>query len=132
MPRCQEGLCSLGCLLILVGVGCLFIAFSAAGEASPPDKPVTANSPNDALPPGAIACLGSLSFRHDEGEITSLSFSPDGKTLASAGGGGIRLWETATGREVAQLKGPEGSIEAIAYSPDGRTLAAGSYDRGDL
>ena len=54
--------------------------------------------------------------------IYSLSFSPDGHTLASASGK-IRLWDVSTGTLQATLEEP-GDI--VAFSPDGLTLASGS------
>jgi WD40 repeat protein len=66
------------------------------------------------------------------GAVCAVTFSADGKTLASAavlsvdrGGwkGEARLWEVATGRERAALKGRFGMIRALALSRDGRTLA---------
>jgi WD40 repeat protein/tRNA A-37 threonylcarbamoyl transferase component Bud32 len=64
----------------------------------------------------------------------SLTFSPDGATLASGHGkilaeddpGGITLWDVATGRERLTVRGQAGVITALAYSPDGKTLASGS------
>ncbi len=52
-------------------------------------------------------------------------FSPDGKTLATAGNDDrVRLWEVATGKELAALGGNSGRKWAVAFSPDGKTLAA--------
>jgi WD40 repeat protein len=57
----------------------------------------------------------------------SVTFSPDGKTLASGGADHVvRLWETGTGKPVAELKGHAGSVWSVAFSPDGKTLVAGS------
>jgi RNA polymerase sigma factor (sigma-70 family) len=54
-------------------------------------------------------------------DIRSLAFSPDGKFLLS----GDKVWESATGNNVATL---EGSLSGcLAFAPDGKTLAAGGY-----
>jgi WD40 repeat protein len=49
------------------------------------------------------------------------AFSPDGRTLATAVVGQVRLWDAATGRPRATLPG---CFYSVAYSPDGKTLAA--------
>jgi dipeptidyl aminopeptidase/acylaminoacyl peptidase len=74
--------------------------------------------------------------RGHEGGVHSVTFSPDGKTLASGGRDMVvRLWDVATGREVRKLEGHEktrsyGDVSAVAFSPDGKLLAsAGSHDR---
>jgi WD40 repeat protein len=61
-------------------------------------------------------------------ESSSLAFSPDGKTLASSGGGPIRLWEVATRREVCRLQTHDTGAACLAFSPAGRLLASGSTD----
>ena len=57
------------------------------------------------------------------------AFSPDGKTLASAAGRIITLWDVVTGQPIATLEGPLGGVSHITYSPDGNTLASVSRDR---
>ena len=56
------------------------------------------------------------------------AFSPDGKTLASAAGRIITLWDVVTGQPVATLEGHLDKIDSVIYSPDGNTLASTSWD----
>jgi len=82
----------------------------------------------DPLPPGAMARLGTVRFRH-EGSVQSVVLSPDGKTLASASEDGtVRLWAVATGKQVRQLTGHKGGVLSVTYAPDGNTLASGGLD----
>lgn len=59
--------------------------------------------------------------------ITSLTFSPDGKLMASGGGMDRRvaLWDVTTGKELRALRGHSGCVMALCFSPDGKMLASG-------
>ena len=70
--------------------------------------------------------------------IWSISFSPDGKMLASVSGHKrsredqppeLKLWDLATGQELANLKGHSEKIVSVAFSPDGKKLATGGQDK---
>jgi WD40 repeat protein len=68
-------------------------------------------------------------FQQHVGSVSSLAFSPDGRTVASgAGDQAVKLWDVETGTACATLKGHKDRVMAVAFSPDGKTLATGSLD----
>jgi WD40 repeat protein/serine/threonine protein kinase len=65
-----------------------------------------------------------LTLHGHTGEVWSVAFSPDGKTLASASNDcTVRLWDVTTGQDRATLRHADGFMW-VAFSPDGNTLAS--------
>jgi WD40 repeat protein len=81
----------------------------------------------DPLPKNAVARLGTIRLRQIQ-QTVSVAFSPDGKYIASGTYSTceVRLWEVATGKEVALVyspDGPQSSTQRVIFSPDGQYLS---------
>jgi WD40 repeat protein len=64
-----------------------------------------------------------------ERPITSLSFDAAGERLIGGCEDGIvRVWEVASGREIARLVGHDLGVLCAQFSPDGRRIATGGRD----
>ena len=63
--------------------------------------------------------------------VSSVAFSPDGKTLASASEDEtIRFWDVASRQpRGTPLRGHTDAVTSAAFSPDGKTLASASADK---
>jgi WD40 repeat protein len=63
------------------------------------------------------------------GRSYSITYSPDGKSIAVRTNSGGKWWDTTTGKEIRSIG--EDSSKIAAFSPDGKTLAVIGYEKGD-
>jgi WD40 repeat protein len=99
---------------------------------SPDGRWLAAAAGNDSLllGPGQRGAFRILS--ENKGKVSCLAFTADG-TLLAAGteDGAIKLWETATAKQVCTLPGHAAGVASVAFAPDGKLLASGGV-KGDL
>ena len=100
------------------------LAFSDNAEIHVWERP---EAGRDALPVRSLRGHGK--------SVTALAFSPDGRTLASAGvGESARLWDVGTSQERAVLPDPARAtrITSLAFTADGRELRALAPAEGQI
>ena len=113
-------------LVMLLGV---LAAGAAVGARRPapalPSVLARVAPPTDRRPPTVLEVKGMVRLPHRT-SVTGLSYSPDGKTLATGNvDSDLFLWDVATGKELWRATNVE--AHSIAFSPDGRSLAAGGW-----
>jgi WD40 repeat protein/serine/threonine protein kinase len=74
-----------------------------------------------------------LRFDAQVGPVLGLTFSPDGRHIASSSlntDNSFVVWDARTGAVVRVVRGHTDNVHCLRYSPDGRLLATGAADGG--
>jgi RNA polymerase sigma factor (sigma-70 family) len=58
-----------------------------------------------------------------DGKVLAVTYQPSGRGIFSPFG--VKLWDTATGKELHDLPGHRNYVEVLAFSPDGKYLVSG-------
>ena len=73
-----------------------------------------------------------LSYRGHSAGAMAISWSPDGRRIASSGARDktVQVWDAVTGQTLMTYSGHADWVEAVAWSPDGRRIASsGAQDK---
>ncbi len=66
------------------------------------------------------------------GPVSSVAFSPDGKTIVSGSDdGNVRLWDVLTGKHIQTFTNNANRVLSVAFSPDGNIVASGGDDTSE-
>jgi WD40 repeat protein len=119
-----------GILLLALGCSPRIISPAPAPTPIPNSTPVS----TEISPTPTLLSAQSITLSGHSGAVTRLSWSPDGRLLASASGDfqstdyTVRVWHP-DGTLAYTLTGHTGVVTALAWSPDGKTLASASLDK---
>ncbi len=105
---------------------------AARSRLTPPD---TTTPPTKATPPPGTTNTLSLTvplytYRGHQGTVAALSWSPNGRWIASSGvlDKTVQVWEATTGNHVLTYRLHPAAVNTVAWSPDGQYIASAGQD----
>ncbi len=92
-------------------------------------------SPQPSLPktdPSQSTLQNAIYHGHTD-KVTSASWSPDGKHIASSSADGtVQVWDTPTGEHALIYRGHTAAVVQAVWSPDGTKIASSSVSEGTV
>jgi RNA polymerase sigma factor (sigma-70 family) len=105
------------------------VAFSPDGKRLAAAEPFTPKGGDRRVHLWDLATGERISQWQESGDVYTLAFAPDGKTLAcGCRHGTISLRDPETGKEVHHADAHTFGVTALAFAPDGRRLASGGVE----
>lgn len=96
---------------------------------SPDEKLLAIASNNNIIIWDVITNEKEKTLKGHKGLVKSISWSSDGKYLASGSyDNTIKIWDISSGINIQTLNGHKSYIYSVSWSPDGKYLASGSWD----
>jgi WD40 repeat protein len=121
----------------------VLLSMEAQGRADEPAAPPRRDELGDRLPQGAFHRLGSARLRNGAGILT-ITYSPNGKWIASAGGTpwmaqgvnsgdrAVRVWDVESGKLVDEFVNHQTAVSCVAFTPDNKRVAACTLGDGTI
>ncbi|MET9604537.1 serine/threonine-protein kinase [Streptomyces sp. NPDC006512] len=111
-----------GLAALAVASGGTFAALKLTGDGNGGGTGGGKGSGNGAAPQSSV-------LTDDAGAVSSVAFSPDGKTLACGNSSKtVRLWKLATRAKTSPFGAHANAVASVAFSSDGASFASGSLD----
>jgi serine/threonine protein kinase len=97
---------------------------------NPGVRPTTRPSPTPTATPAPKPGDTMFTYHGHTGFLRGVSWSPDGKRIASASDDGtVQIWDAFTGAQPLTYHSHTDAVKAVAWSKDGTLIASGSQDR---
>lgn len=113
------------CLLSALLVACSATTTQVSATSAPKVTPTPKATPTSAAPTVTKALV---TYTGHTGPAIGVTWSPDGKKLASCGNDGtIQVWNAQTGKTLWKVSISQYAF-AVAWSPDGKKIAGGGGD----
>jgi serine/threonine protein kinase len=114
-------------IVAVAALACLLLPGGLMLSGSSPRVPTGARDAPAEEHPVRVAPRATLHGHN--GPVWSVSFSPDGRTLATGSDdASLRLWDAATGEGLATLTGHDGVVFTVNFAHSGEFLVSGSGD----